>query len=868
MSRTLPWRSPDVIFLAGVWALSAVLDRLWFVVDRDVPAWDPADYLTGALNFWHALQTPQWLSGDWWTSLWQLTSKVPPLTYLATVPFLNLFGTGLESATLLNLFLSAVLLASVYTLGAHLFSPVVGRWAAVISLLMPGLYQVRLNFLTDYPLVVMVTLCFVLLTLGRSSQRWHGWPWAVAWGAALGLALLVKQTAIFFLLVPLATPLGQREGVSRRWRRRSQGIVAAIAAIVVAGPWYRTNWLLVFTSGKRATVDSAIAEGDPSLLTLDAWTYYGRILPYQVSWPLLLVPLVGLLGFGGWAIARQIRLGNITISKGKWHLPAPLAQDLPRLGWLLRFLLGAYILCSLNVNKDGRYTLAMLPVLSVLLAYGLTLLPVRWRSLPYWTAALGLLLLVLNVFPVGGAWGTGLTNFLSPKAQHFADGRIRWPHTELIQAVTDAEPYLRSTLAVLPSTPGINQHNLNYFGALQDFQVYGRQVGTREKTVAQDVRSLDWFVTKTGDQGSVPQAQALMTESVRQSPEIWALQDWSLPDGSTLTLHHRRQPPIQVQPLAIGNAPPETGLSFVAAQRTLAQAPERVTLVQVQVPAQAPPGAPVPVTYTWQGPWHQLHHGLVLLTWQRQEAGSRPEQRWLHDHAIALGALHDGRVPPEEQQSAFQVTERLAMLPPPESAPGTYRLVAEYLDRQTGDRYPIAVPPVSLAIRPNAAPAPAPEVDLVTQFRTLAQGLPQGRAALDGIFEEIGRISQYDPVQDYAAQLATALGARLQQEPNNAAFAYGVALAEAQQRHVPQAIAALERVTALDPANSNAHAYLAVVNLYDFRAKAARQAIDQALTLAPESPEIHGLSAVAALMRGNLVRAWRDGQFALSALEE
>ncbi len=146
--------------------------------------------------------------------------------------------------------------------------------------------------------------------------------------------------------------------------------------------------------------------------------------------------------------------------------------------------------------------------------------------------------------------------------------------------------------------------------------------------------------------------------------------------------------------------------------------------------------------------------------------------------------------------------------------------------------------------------------------------MPQGRAALDGIFEEIGRISQYDPVQDYAAQLATALEARLQQEPNNTAFAYGVALAEAQQRHVPQAIAALERVVALDPANPNAHAYLAVVNLYDFRAKAARQAIDQALTLAPESPEIHGLSAVAALMRGNLARAWRDGQFALSALEE
>jgi hypothetical protein len=51
----------------------------------------------------------------------------------------------------------------------------------------------------------------------------------------------------------------------------------------------------MLTSGKRATIDSAIAEGDPALNTLAAWTYYWKALPNQVSWLLLLVPIVGLL---------------------------------------------------------------------------------------------------------------------------------------------------------------------------------------------------------------------------------------------------------------------------------------------------------------------------------------------------------------------------------------------------------------------------------------------------------------------------------------------------------------------------------------------------------------------------------------------
>jgi len=104
--------------------------------------------------------------------------------------------------------------------------------------------------------------------------------------------------------------------------------------------------------------------------------------------------------------------------------------------------------------------------------------------------------------------------------------------------------YLLNTRA--HPTPEINQHNFNYYGALEDFQVYGRQ-GDKGKQIYQDVRSLDWFLTKTGEQGSVPEAQATIVQTV-EPPNFYLDKAWNLPDGSTLKLYHRRTPSTGTTP--------------------------------------------------------------------------------------------------------------------------------------------------------------------------------------------------------------------------------------------------------------------------------------------------------------------------------
>jgi len=866
------------LVLGIIWLLGAISDRLWFALDRSVPAWDQAEYLTSTLNYLQALQHPQWFSGDWWINFWLLSTKIPPLVYILTVPFLQVFGAEGDRATLVHLLFSAILLASVYSLGVQLFNRQVGLWAAAICVLLPGLYRYRLQFLLDFPVTAAITFCFYCLTMwkqegsaasnvrdvtdSRNQEKGKkfylsrlSFFWAIAFGISLGLSILVKHTTVLFLFTPIAW-VAVAALWQKAWGRLAQLAGALLLSVAVFGPWAKTNWLLILTGGKRATVDSAIAEGDPGLNTINAWIYYGQHLPEHVSWPLLLIPLVGFILYY-WR--------NRADSRSILHLNS--------CRWLAVFWVGAYLINSLNLNKDDRYVIPYLPILAIFLAYCLTLWPQRWgRQIRWGTIGLGILAMLFHMWPLGGGFGHSLVQIVSPGNSSYPYLGKEWPHREVIAEIIDTEPYLQSTLGVLPSTPEINQHNLNYYGALANFQVYGRQVGTNLKEVPQDVRSLSWFLTKTGPQGSIRdrirKAQNAAVAMIEKGDKFLLQKAWILPDNTNLNLYRKRLQPVEVQPLN--------------------DARSQVQLEQVSVAASSVPGVALPVTYTWSGPWQQLQSGLVLVTWQNQQSGDVAPGRTfriLHDRAIAQATLHPGMLEADKFAVGFRVVDRTAMLTPANIAPGSYTLQATYLNRKTGETYPINVPQVTVQIdaepvvkRSQTLPGneddqklkiaqqvredeDKPELDLVTQLREMATNLPKGLPGLAPVFEQIGRINQYDPTQDYTVQAEQALEYRLQQEPNNLEWAYALAFSRVLQQNVESAIAALEKVTQLDSQNPYAYAYLAFVYLYGWHPKAAETALKPALDINPNLPEIRILNGLAALMQGNLIQAWQDLQF-------
>ncbi|OUC13577.1 MAG: hypothetical protein B0A82_16605 [Alkalinema sp. CACIAM 70d] len=933
--------------LFSIWLLSAIVDRAWLTTLQPIPEWDQADYLTGAMNYWKALQTPNWFNPDWWTSLWLLSSKIPPLVYLSTVPFLNSFGTGIASSTLVNLLFSAILLLSIYGIGTTLFTTEIGLWAAAITLLLPGLYPHRLNYMIDHPIITMTALTMFTLTLWWTAvnppqspilppshtstpqpedaitliknlrqflettktqkripfpniqwsqigpflqQTLHRsltspWAKAIGFGITLGLAFMTKQTIVQFIFAPLAfiflTTLFRR-----RWAAFLQFLLGLSTATLIAYPWYRTNWLIILTSGERATVESAIAEGDPPLNTIAAWTYYLQLLPAHVTYPLLLVAITGLVFYG----KRVVTLvpGTLQETLDKITRQERYQRWWRSTRWLLIFVAGAYLLCSLNVNKDLRYFTPALPIVALLLTQGLVVFPRYLWEFRWGTATIMAALMLTNLFPiVPGMAGT------NPES-----GRKNWHQQDVINTVLQTAPHLRHTIGVLPSLPEFNQHNLNYFGTLQNFQIYGRQVGANPKQVWQDSRSLDWYVTKTGNQGAIrkPEALSSLMQQIEQpatsanaTPNFQVVQAWAMPDGSNLRLYHRTKPTIElfINPLTFTNP---------------SQLIRSIQLTKVTTPAIVPPNQPVPVEYQWVGPWEKLRSGLVALTWKRIEepknltesnktentqanevsnnlnassnnsdnkkqpipvkqnppvpASSPPADRWLHDHGIGLGRLQSSSLTPD---TLVQVTETLAMLPPA-NASGTYVLEAIYLDRATLASQPIAIPTVKITVSPTASPTPAPELDPLTQLRLASTQLPKGLQGIDRVFNQVGQLNLYDATQDYLKQSERLIAYRLQQESKNTQLAYTYGLTQVLQRDVKDAIAAMQRVVELDSQNPNAYAYLAFVNLYDFRGKAAESVLQPALQLNNQLPELHGLNAIAHLMQGHLIQAWQEGQ--------
>ncbi|ELR96482.1 glycosyltransferase family 39 protein [Gloeocapsa sp. PCC 73106] len=789
----------DLIILTAIWLAGIVIDYLWLSLDHRVPAWDQAEYLNGAIKYYEALQTPLWLEGQWWRELWLLSPKVPPLTYLLTVPFLNLFGTGADAAMLIMIPLSGILLYAVYSLGKLLFSPSLGLLAALICELLPGLYRYRLDYLLDFPLTVMVTCSFVLLTSWRSKNTYLR---GIIWGISFGLGMLLKQPFLFFLLIPYTWLVGVNL-LEKRWRSVTQLLLGLGIGILVFFPWYRTNWLLMLTSGKRATVDSAIAEGDPALNTIRAWTYYLEILPYLITTLLIVVAILGIVLYQRRKPDHNLR-------------------------FLLIFLVGGYLLSSLNINKDSRYILPLLPSLSLLIAWGLLAWKGRWGYYVRLNAiALSTLLMLLHLFPLGLI---PIRNILSPGIEHYPYLGQKWPNLEVIEEINQTSPYLHTTLGVLPSTPEINQHNLSFYGAQLEFPVSGRQVGVRKAEVQQDANSLDWFITKSGEQGSVPEAQQMIVELVESDSNFQLQQTWSLPEESELKLYHRQPSSLEVKPLATSQT--------------------QVKLEQIKLPASFPPGVPVPVTYEWTGSGSQLQQGIVLLTWINVDT-NQPEAFWIHDHGLGMGRLKLAAT------ESYRVIERTAMLSDRNLPQGNYRLEATYLNRDTLETYPIEIPDVRVSLDQTAEIYPAPELDLVTQLRLVAPGLALGIEGLEPVFATTARINQYDPRQDYLKQAEIALSYRLNQQPR-LDWTYSLALAAVLQQDVSGALTAINKLIELDSDNPYNHAYLAFVYLYDWKPRPASLAIERAIALNPNVPEFIALRGISALLRGHFFQAWQD----------
>ncbi|MDZ7959375.1 MAG: hypothetical protein RMY34_16070 [Aulosira sp. DedQUE10] len=794
----------DYLILLIIWLIGLVIDRTWFFLDESIPLYDQSAHLTTALHHYRIFQNFNILSGDWWLSLWQLTpSYRAPFVYVCTVPFLLLFGLGYDQASLVNLLFTAIIIISVYHLGNYLFEDrKIAITASIFCLLFPILGIMRTDYLLDYGLTALVILTFTILTIWKDSYtRFLSWILTLSLGLGIGLIMLAKPTGVIFILIPaIWTLIGFIK--KRKYIKLLQTSLSLILAWLICSFWYGLNWLTIITSALNANLVGK-AEGDPPPTTIAGWLVYSQMIPESVSFPILFVSIGILLVY-----LIKDKFNNNAI-KAKWYKPG--------LNWLLIFLFSSYIICSLGTNKDIRFILPCFPSISLILAYFFNLIDNIWfDKIRLATIGLSIIILLNNLLPLPiiQPWG----------GKHLPnDEGKKYPLAQLIDKINQTNPYLRSTLGVIPvSTPQVNEFTLDYFGTLADFRVYGRKLTTKLSQIEQDLQYFSWYVTKDNEPdepGERGETKRKLKSLVESSPDLKLQGQWLLPNGDKLRIYHRINPNVVIEKLNNTHSP--------------------ITLKEVITANQLIVEQNNSVTYKITGSWDDLQNGLLLLKWQNSQSS------WYHDHAIALGNLYCGlKCHP---QGNFQVTETLATFVPKTLPIGKYQLSALYLDRRNSKITPLNISNITVNVTNKGNIEKSPALDLVSRMSQLALEFQQGK--LDNIFAQIDNFNQYDPTQDYLKQIEFAANYHLQNEPNNLNWRYTLALSQLLQRQVPALIQNLTEITKYDAKNPYAWLYLAFVYLYNFQPAQAEPRLAIAEKLNPDVPELKTLKTVTKIMK-------------------
>jgi 4-amino-4-deoxy-L-arabinose transferase-like glycosyltransferase len=796
-------RSRDGWILLGLWLAGLLLDGLWLQRHGQPPAWDQGEHLSRAMGVWQVLGEAAPFDPLWWQRLWAETPTYRgPFTYLVTAPVFSLLGPGYGSAILSNSLFQALLLGSLYGLGRLAHSRAAGLWAAFLCGVAPALLNQRSDYLIDFSLTAALTATWWLLTVRVLARPRHPWLWSLGGGLGLGAVVLTRPTGLVMLWLPLLALawMALAALVQRGHRARlGEALLAAAAATAVAWPWWSQNWLTILSTVNKARQWGVLYQDGLEANTLAGWLFYPRLLPTMAGAGLVAVVVVGGL------LSRWRRRGA----------PAN-ALPWPQLAWWLSFPLGALLLATLMSTKDFRFVLPLVPQLCLGLGILLASATGRWTT--------GWRLAVVGI----GVWGALASQFalaanptgFPPRPPIAGPG---WPLEAIVATIRQRSPHQLSTLAVLPDSQGLNAFNLDAEGRRQSFRVAARQTVAPVDQLNGDLAGFDWFLLKGGDQGVMSDArQAALDAMVRRSPAFQPAGRWPLPDGSSAELFGRRQLSLAVTPVACG---PDPSLQLD---------------LSVEPAAPLRPGSEAVLVSRLRGPAAQLRDGLLLLDWRAD---------WRHDRGIGQGMVRAG------PSGCLEVRERLALVVPAGLPDGSYRLRARAID---GQGQPLALRSAPLTLTVAATGEVATEADGGVPPNRIDQLLALGRllrrGELDLLFRQVGQINQRDPQQIYLAQGEHLLRARLQERPPSPGSAdledlYGLALAQALQRHADGAVDTLQRIVSLEPTNPHALMALGFVQLYRFHPGQAQVALDAAARLDPGNRTLRTLRAVASGLR-------------------
>ena len=493
---------PQYVFWTSVlfiWILSTLIDRIWWNFYSSTPSWDQADYLNSALDHARALS---FVGGDGaldFHSFLDKSPKIPPLASIINGTVIAIAGDAPHKAAWSLSLWNGFFIFNIASWGLYLRGKIYAFFCVLIGAFSPFIFNLRTDYVLELPLISVVT--FYLFHLGIWSDKSIGGKWIqlIFASFACAFSLLIKQSSLLVIIPSLVFIFFL--SFKRNKKFRLQFLCLILFNLSAILPWFYHNWIMILSGTYRAIFESAKIEGDPSILGLKSIFWYFPYLDNQFG---------GIVLFFGFSGILFILLDNVRFFKLPFKLEEFFSNSNYKWTWVFFNLITCWTFTTFMPNKDERYISCAIPLIVLLLSLGFNKY-LEWSDKYFKNKFWSLFLIA----PLNFLFSNSIDRF--SKVENIENKY--YPVKEIISIVKSHQSNNRKeTVIVVPSTPEVNQHNVSYFGRMQDGNILGRQLGQSLFHIEPVLNYSNWIVLAEGDQGSVPTNSLALDKSIRESP--------------------------------------------------------------------------------------------------------------------------------------------------------------------------------------------------------------------------------------------------------------------------------------------------------------------------------------------------------------
>ncbi len=514
-------RNKDSITFVLVVLSSYFLDFFWLHKYDLVPAWDQGFHLSNLYKYSYLIKENNIFSKEWWEIFWSVTDNYRgPITYILSGIFLNITNITLKNAILSNTIFNIIICFSIYKFCIKFFEKEIGLWAIFLFSFNPYIFNLRNDYLIDLSQLAFICINFLFLSQWYFSKK-NKYLLSSISGASLGFLFLAKPTGIFYFIFPILLILKKIFSNPDFDLKNKIFLISnyIFSFIFVIYPWLSINWLTLLTSTINAFNWGLRYQDGLEINTLQGWIFYPFEIIKMSNPTLILTCLISSLFFTLKYKPINFKISNIRKNYFKKNL------------WFFSLPLNIIFLNLIMTTKDARFIVPLLPFINLITGFLIYSLKNKYtfsKLLKISFIVITLLSLFISQINIyNDKFIKNFANFTSPNIVH----------KQIIDEVQKMSPNIYSTIGFLPDTKNFNAFNLDAEAVRQNKGTRVMQIVSNEDSFEDDINNFDWFILKTGDQGTMTNKAKTSLSKLLLNSEFFDIQKkWKLIDNSEIYL--------------------------------------------------------------------------------------------------------------------------------------------------------------------------------------------------------------------------------------------------------------------------------------------------------------------------------------------